>query len=394
MKDGAIEVHYQIRKPVFADERQTYLEYQTVTEQFDEIVDGKPQTRTVEKKVPVTKEMIVKVQKFVCEMRVRKVNEDSAAAYDAAGRPIAWADLAPRLAKPTLVVVTSSGRALPPAMAAVFKPDTIVLGLPPEAPQPEFGAPMLIEPREGPINQTAPTILPVAPPEPAPRAPVPAPAKRVPQPRPASGVFKPAVFQAPADDIPSVEDFPAADEPAVEPAPAGDAPSLPTSSPPSLQLATLAESGGVNLKTVTSFENTSYITMMKTDDKGEPTNETQSVPVTQLYETSVTTTYPMDLVMAVTVDGRKVPPSILTRYLKSERAVVVAAEGPDVDKFWLQNMKPTTVVMSVPAVMQGYGHGVPAFAPPPAIEEGAPVEAPPPPAAIEALPLRVPPQAP
>jgi hypothetical protein len=155
------------------------------------------------------------------------------------------------------------------------------------------------------------------------------------------------------------------DEPTAQSAPqVSDISQLPATPSPVVQFASQDENGGICVTTINTFENTAYIELSESDDEGRKTF--RKAPVIQRNETRMSTIYSIDTVAAVTVDGRKVPAEILTRFLKTERAVLVATPGAKVDPRWLQNMKPTTVILSVPQVQHAHGGAVVPATPMPA----------------------------
>lgn len=110
--------------------------------------------------------------------------------------------------------------------------------------------------------------------------------------------------------------------------------------------------------------------------------ETVEYEIKQRHFNSVTTSMPFDVAKVKLGDGGAVPVGELPQWLTRETLVVVSSDGKLVDPYWLQTVKPRTLILSgVP----GAGHGpmmpAPAALPAPA----APIPVPPP-AAPKAAP--------
>jgi hypothetical protein len=384
-KDGSLQVYMPMRKPVSVTEERAVTEFQEVTKEVTKVVNGKTVVQQVVEKVPVTRTIATVSTKWVCEVAQHAVALDKVKAFETDGKPIAAAALRARLAKPTLVVWTPDGKMPPANIAAVFKPGTLILGTESQPPAAVHGplTPAALPPA-GVIEGSAPAILPVEPPQPRPLpAPAPRPVQGVPQPKAAPSVFRPASFQQPvAEPVDREQPQPARiAAPAIgkiDPA----LPKLPDGLPPELLTAVLSPEGAVNIAQRMAFEH--EISALHTRQGKDMHGEQVPVSLKQKHETIITTSYPPEYVSAKAVDGRPLTTENLKKYFKVERTVAVSVDGKPVDPFWLQNMKPLTVVLVLPEMMP--------MGPP---NITAPTDAPPPPApAGEAPAVALPPAQP
>jgi hypothetical protein len=278
--------------------KELVTEYEEMQETTTKLVNGKEVPEVVTRQVPVTKE----VRKCVVEWADDRTNWSPAPgkslAFETNGKPIDGDSLRERLKQTTLVVVSVSGSMIPENVAAILKPGTIVL-VPPMAAH-----------GHGPL--------------PAPPAAVDA------RPTVSDSSFRLVTLQDPP--------APASEKPRIE---------LPTvtSQPPSVVAVAWRNPDQV---TLTGRFEKEFLTKGVYEVLEGTKKVLKVAEVRSRFVNIQNVDYPLFSVSAITVDGRRLTPEILQRYLQVERTVVVPSTRDGVDPFWLQNFRPVVVVMTVP----------------------------------------------
>jgi hypothetical protein len=86
------------------------------------------------------------------------------------------------------------------------------------------------------------------------------------------------------------------------------------------------------------------------DGKEATVDVSMPIQVTERRESSHTVTYPATAITGITVDEKPLDDRHRTALKSREIPVVVATNGRGVDAFWLQNVKPNMLVLTVPTV--------------------------------------------
>jgi hypothetical protein len=153
---------------------------------------------------------------------------------------------------------------------------------------------------------------------------------------------------------------------------------------PLFRFARLGSNGKIRLRDYTEQSHDEQTTKLIPAANGQPARPaTVAVRrVTQINNILEFNSAEVEVTMA---NGTPVGSAALTAMLAGETTVLASADGQPVDRFWLTNVKPTTLVIVAPLVNASYQPGpMPGF-------EGAPYHVSPPPAAA---PVTVPKPAP
>lgn len=377
---GQLELRAVVSKPVYetamATRQFTQYEVRTVTTKKKQIVDGKEVFVDVqhEEKVPVTKEesYTYTVSKSVpVEMPIEfALDEKKAGFEDMAheaipifeidGRPAKLDTVRSRLKSWTLVLITDNGRAAPSYYADLFKPGTLQVALP-RSPA-SYG----VSAGRG----MAPSVLPV--PVPSNPAPAPLPPRAIeadPNAATSSLLERPTSLQLTA--LQSA-------------APASDGEiQIPPGLPPAF---TFAQVNQKSITLRTSTERVENLTTMCTEEVSETHNGQtvkklvcRPVQVEHTVRNHDIATYPVDAVRVLAIGGEELEARDLETRLRKETTVIVSTNGRDVDSFWLQNVKPGTMVVIAPVLQQH----APMAMPPAMAAPAPPVESDSPPPAAE-----------
>jgi hypothetical protein len=204
-------------------------------------------------------------------------------------------------------------RKIPAYYLAVFKPDTLLIEASPHALLPQ------------------PMIMPV---------PVPAP-----QPMPAPPAANPPV----AVPAPAVAPMPVAPNPPV--AASGSGVSTEGKSErrpqPTVQLATITgDKLGLRTHLRVRTSETSYLE--KLNEQGQKQRmpfslETESIQDVERF-------YPLSVIQVTTAAGKEVAAAELPKLLSQTRCVLVSSDGQPIDKEWLQLVRPTALLVTLPAL--------------------------------------------
>lgn len=347
---------YQVSKPVYYDEQFTYTVMVPYTITKEVVVDGQTQTVAETQYKPETKTATRKVCKFVSELVCRPVDLKATKAFETNGQPIPSAVLARRCADPTLVVVSADDQMIPEYFASVFKPGTVILALPPEPkPMPMMTPSVMPQPAPAPII-SAPVAVDAAPqPAAPPAAPIPAP------------VVAPApTVAAPTPGI-------AAAEPV--------APPLPFTQQP--EFVFLSRDGGELLKIRQMVEVVQPVEVTFVVGSGSSTIE-KTMTVHQSSRRHINTSVPWKAVTAsLPVEGELSHGRVKEKLGQGEVVGLISIDGKPVDATWLQNFKPSVLVVSgvrLPVTTEM------APPPPPMMAPVQPMPAPAPPVAPPATP--------
>jgi hypothetical protein len=267
------------------------------------------QTRTVTVTRPVYKQVML-----TFDLATIHATEFSGAKLDAAA-------LKTRLAKQSLILLTTNGVAVPEKFAMLFRPETIVVDLQSSAAAPPPPPPTLLAPAE----------------------------------------LAPAPAVAPVDvELPRVGDI-----------------------PPQFRLASIDAQGNFKLRAVATqtVQSTRFVT--KTEERmveGKVVTVVvcEPITVTEHRESTNTVTYPPATgITGVTVDGK--PLGELHRAALREREIPVAVSpnGKPLDSFWLQNIRPMMLALTIPAAdmpapAAPFGAPVPMAVPLPVLPSAAP----------------------
>jgi hypothetical protein len=267
----------------------------------------------------VTKVEQYTIMRPVMELASRQVELQHVGAHTIEGRKLESAELSRRLAAPAAVLVIPAGQTIPDYYRPAFKPETLVLTVPPNLPQ-------------------VPTIAP-QPAPPPPDRPVPVPAVK-----PSSG----RGGQVPARLV------------------AQERVGFPTSIPPQLQFATLSEKNQtLNLRSIS--ESIFPMTAAWTRSGGRG-GESFTVQINRREFHTTTNSFPANIVDVMTAEGKIIPTGELPQWLRGETLVVVSSDEKPVDRHWLQTVKSNVLVFRAPGasyVPAGGHYGrMPGLAPP------------------------------
>jgi hypothetical protein len=315
---GQWQMYYQVAICIPETKMRTVQEVVPVVETYNETIDGNVVTKSRTVNKTVTKEVAYYVAKTVWEAKTRNIDPDAVKAFETDGRPIPAARLKERITGDTLVVVSGNDEMIPDYYASLFKPGTVILALKaqplpepmPQVPAAPFGPPA---PATSPRPQAARSsvlIRTVSAPE----------AKR-------DGSNVPVPKHAPAPTFP--------------PAPA-----------PIFVFASRDGADDVKLRQYTehSFPTTGY--KVKRQGTGK-----QMVPLqmTQTIRHNEITTIGGAHLTFFLGDGSSVPIERVKEKLSRETTVLYSSNGDEVDPFWLQNLKPATLVIVGPQLPGGCG---------------------------------------
>lgn len=234
----------------------------------------------------------VTVTRPVYKQMMLRYDVDNVHAADLSGAKLDAATLKIRLAKQGLVLTSLMGPAVPENFTLLFKPETIVLDLS--------------------------RSMPMVPPPPLAPAPPAGPADVIAAPLPMD------------IELPKNADI-----------------------PPQFRLASIDADGQFALKAVATqaMTSTRYVTRQQSRVvDGKEITATVCVPisVTERRESSHTVNYPATAVSGITVDERPLDDRHRAGLKSHEIPVVVGANGKRVEAFWLQNIKPNMLVLTVP----------------------------------------------
>ncbi len=309
----------------------TYTVKVPVTSTIEVEVDGKAVTKVITTYQEETRTGTRTVCKSVCETYGITIDPQTVEAFETDGRKIALDDLKKRLKKPTLVVMADNGGMLPDYYAAVYKPGTIIIGKAGQLSLP--AAPVVPGPPPGTLPQPVPTprVVPV----PQPKAAPPATSSR----EQTRSLVRPVSHQVAIDE--SVR----------------ESRRLPASPPPQLVFATREGADLVKIRQFTETKTEAEITVKANDSSVSPDKQ---VKVSRTTRHSETTPLAWNAIRVSTADGADVPTDRAKERLGSgETTMLLSADGKLVDAFWLQNIRPTVLVIRgviLPPVM-AYGQG-------------------------------------
>lgn len=280
----------------------------------------------------------------ITEMTVRKVDPKSIKAFETDGRAIPTADVAKRCAKGTLVVVSANDEMIPDYYAAVFKPGTIIITLPRVTATPPL-------PPHGNVVPAPAQPIPAAPPAPPTSA------------SKASGVNVQSVsFEGPASAIgPNLTHATLPPQPAPE-------------------LVFISRDGADSIK-IRQFEESQREADVKALANDSSVSQEIQIKGRVIHRQSNTTVVPFVAVRIGTSRENLIPADRVKAQLTQETVAVLSTDGKLVDEFWLQNLKPTTLVVRgikiAPSCEAPMAMPMPAIGPPPGIAPGpAPAPAP------------------
>jgi hypothetical protein len=265
------------------------------TKTVTEVVDGK----TVEKAVTQYREVQETYSYTVSipdyHTKVISIDLKSRNVFETDGRPIPVEKLSSRVQDEALVVVSATDAMIPEAYARLFKPGTLIL--------------------------TTPPIM-----APIPATTAPAPTVAIPVPT------------------------------AVTPAPAAKLPELPKS--PAPMIVSVSRDGADKLVLRRVTESTAPVTGMQTFKKGAakekaPVQMTQTVRLVESFTVAAT-----HLRFAL-AEAKEMSLERVKERLARETTVIYTADGDDIDPFWLQNLKSSTLVVAGPQLPGGCGPTAP-----------------------------------
>ena len=294
-----------------------------VQEEFTVQVDGV--TRKKVRTVLVPEQFTYTVLRNISESVSREQSLDFVKAFETSGKAIPVTRLKERLRRDTLVVVSGNQEMIPDDYASLFRPGTIVLAMqqPPMLPLP--GAPP-----GAPVAPVAPAA-PVAPPAPV----VPA----------APGGVRAVSPDASIQFVAQQREAGAAEE--------ADALQIPAKMAPLFVFASRDVNDRYQLRQTT--ERSVAITGQRTVTEGNQ-KKIVPVPMQQTVRHSEITALPGAHLEFFAPEGTSVPPVRAAELLARETAVLYSADGERVDPFWLQNLKPTTLVLVGPQLPGGGGY--------------------------------------
>lgn len=330
--DGVAQCAIQASKPVFYQVAENYSVNVPITVQKSRTnADGQVELFTATEYRPETKTRTVTVVKMVYEIVQREIDLNELKAFETTGKTITAADLKKRCAKPTLVVCSCNDMMIPDYHAAAFKPGTVIVALPKVAPVP-FNQPQPLPPAEA----------------------VPAPAPPAPGPQTSSLTVQPVAYQATLD-----------------------AP-LPTTPQPQFIFVSRDGNDGVKLRAFNESEYLAKLTVFTGEGDKQVTKEME---VKRTVRNSETTPIPLSAVKVSTPGGGDLTADRVRDRLTSEVVALLGAGGKAVDPFWLQNIKPTVLVLRGVSLMGNVNSAAPAPMPAqPALPRPVEGNAPPPPA--------------
>ncbi len=321
---GQWQIYRQVMECYPVTEQRTVTKKVPETKVVKQEVDGQLVEKTVTTYKDVAETHTVTVVKTACKTVTIPLVPEALKAFETDGRPIPADKLKSRIIGDTLVVVSANGDMIADYYAALFKPGTIILATPAVPPAVEV------------------------PPVPAAPAPAPAPAA-APAPAPSTtGVAR----EIPVRTVASANQA----EPAL-PA-AARTPDYPGTMAPIFVFASREGADGVNLRRLTesSLQSTGY----KIQRQG---TGRQMVPVTmkQTVRHSEITSIAAKHLRFTSGDSASIPFDRIREKLSRETTVLYSADGDDVDPFWLQNLKLTTLVIVGPQLPGGCGPAMPAM---------------------------------
>ncbi len=263
------------------------------TKTVTEVIDGK----TVEKAVTIYRDVTETYAYTVSipDYHTKAISIDVASikVFETDGRRIPTEKLSSRVTGETLVVVSPTDTMIPDAYASLFKPGTMIL--------------------------TTPVVQPALPARPLPAATV------APPPTPT---------------------------PVAAPSPAAKLPELPKS--PAPLVVSVSREGTEKLLLRRLSESTAPVTGMQTFKKGT-TKEKAPVPMTQtvrLIESFAVSGKHLRFAMN---EAKDLPLERMKERLAREVPAIYTADGDDIDPFWLQNLKSSTLVVTGPQLPGGCG---------------------------------------
>uniref|UniRef100_A0A7C2NW13 Uncharacterized protein n=1 Tax=Schlesneria paludicola TaxID=360056 RepID=A0A7C2NW13_9PLAN len=284
----------------------------------------------------------------------RPVDPQTVKAFETDGRPISTDEVARRCQGETLVVVSADDEMIPDYYATVFKPGTIILALPPQpvmAPPPPGFAPQPVVPQPAPQAPPPPTT----------------------QTAPASSLIRPVSQRGP-----TVSDAPQPAE--------GNQSTLPSAPAPELVFVSRDGADAVKIRQFEESQEWVELTIKANDSSIAPE---KLIKAKRLSRHSDTTSVPWSALRVGQAQGGDLPVDRAKEKLgQGETTAVMSVDGAVIDAFWLQNLKPSVLVLrgvKLPHRLQGHGYALPMSAPaypapaphaPPAV----PVETPRPPA--------------
>lgn len=346
---GAVDIYYQASFCVMETQFKTVQEKIPVTEAYTEEVNGQTVKKTRTAYKTVQKQVNIAVAKPVFQTQPRKMNLGQLKAFETDGKPIPSETLKKRLAKETLVVVSANGGMISASYAELFKPGTIILAFPqavasPLAPPP----PAAIAPAAPRTNEAPVTPAPVAPAQPVVSAPA--------APAPSAAPVSPKAPLAPVPAAaPVASPLPA---PALVPA---DLKKLPSAAQPQFLFAGREGADRIRLRRLSEH---SYVTTgNKVQIQGA---EKRIIPVqmTQTVQQGEITMISGDDLQCFDAQGSAIALDRLNSKLGREGTVLYSGDGEPVHPFWLQNVKPSMLVLVGPQLPVTCG--APMMAPMPA----------------------------
>jgi hypothetical protein len=364
--DGQLEIWQPAIRPVTEIRERSVTVWEERAVQVEKEVNGQKVSETVTEKVPKQVTEQYTASRYVSEAYAMKADPNTTKYFELDGRPASMATVATRLSKPTLVLLVWDGKPVPEYYAWIFKPGTLVIAAQPQAPQPAPGAPSAPATAIRTFSASA--------------------AELVVDQSLASGAALADTFNA----VPvSFQETP---EPVNPPEV-----TFPNAAAPMLVFGSRDREGMFNLRQMNEY---SFFKQVQVEEQNADGNtEVQTIQLNVTNRNNNIVQLPEQFVKTFLASGRRVDPRELSQQLPRELTVVASADGKPVDKFWLENIKPTVLVVVPPMGALGgyYGHGgYSAPTPEPAVEP-QPVEATPPPAEVPAprrAPAPVPPPAP
>lgn len=312
-------------------------------------VNGKGVEETVMKKV------VTIVCKTVCYENEFKIPAGEATFFDLDGKPISADAVAKALKKETTILYAT--RMVPNYYLSIFKPGTLVLKV---EPQQMYGE-----------VQAAPAPAPAVAPVPAPAAPAADPTAPAKVPAPAAPATAPKASAPTAEDAAPAPAAPATAAPAVGVPVGGDEPAqVSVGAPPTLNLAKGIKNK-IALRTYVKLLGEEAVPQT-VEANGE--KKTRLVAVETESVVDIEKRYPSVVLKVYRADGKAVPAAELPTLFAASRCVLVSVDGKDVDKAYLEIVKPDTLIVVPPLAQPPMGHGhraMPAPVPGPAPAPGA-----------------------
>jgi hypothetical protein len=314
---GQLEMVSRVSRPVTMQKQRTEMVKEIREETRNQTVKVLKDGRETEETVPVKVNVETMVPKtvtyletqFVIETKIhtfpastnafrREADKAEVPLFDLAGNRLTVTAVADRLRDWTLVVISKTGKPLDRKYAGIFKPTTIVIGVPPQA-------------------ISMPTYVPAPTQESAP-APAGAPE------------FKAIAFLA--DEAP---------------------PQLPNGPEPTFAIAKVWGDKTVALRT--EEEKTLEMTSMVAREEermreGKAYKVTVAVPqqIQKTIEIRETVKYPTNQVSVTRIPNKSVTTGELASILAVETLAMVSADGKPVDPFWQRNLRDGTLVIVAP----------------------------------------------